>query len=271
MENKQTPPLSSPSVEIMLQQILQAVQTSSDGLAQVRKECEELRRTNARLESQLVHHEHGHASSNLPAAASSSAAAKGAALAARSSSPATTSSLAAIASATPTIDAKRAPPVESVAPSATVAAASSPLSIAKPASAALSTPAKSPSAISAAPTTSTKSPAKPSSPPSPFIGAVKPAYASGFARQPVTAAISPSTEMKTPPVVMIRTSATTSSKATKPPANATSATPAPAPSGAARRQALTTAQRAEPLPDEPSQFCRAPRGPYADLLRRAVC
>ena len=28
MENKQTPPLSSPSVEIMLQQILQAVQTS---------------------------------------------------------------------------------------------------------------------------------------------------------------------------------------------------------------------------------------------------
>ncbi|KAI5830701.1 hypothetical protein K523DRAFT_371954 [Schizophyllum commune Tattone D] len=271
MENKQTPPLSSPSVEIMLQQILQAVQTSSDGLAQVRKECEELRRTNARLESQLVHHEHGHASSNLPAAASSSAAAKGTTLAAMGGAPAAMSSSPATSPTTPTVDAKRAPSVESVAPSATTSAASSPLSVPKAPYAAPNIQSRPPSTMSAAPSTCTKTPAEPSSPPSPFIGAVKPAYASGFARQPTTTVQSLSTEMKTPPVVMIRTSATTSSKATKPPANATSATPAPAPSAAARRQALASAQRAEPLPDEPSQFCRAPRGPYADLLRRAVC
>ncbi|KAL1756248.1 hypothetical protein FB107DRAFT_211875 [Schizophyllum commune] len=263
MENKQTPPLSSPSVEIMLQQILQAVQTSSDGLAQVRKECEELRRTNARLESQLVHHESGHASSSLPAAASSSAAAKGATLAATRSLPAT-------ASTTSTIDAKCAPSVESVAPSATIAAASSPLSIAKATSAPSLTPAKPPSTLAKTPTTLTKTPAKPSSPPSPFIGAVKPAYASGFTRQPIAIVQPPSTEMKSTPrpsAMPIRPSATaTRAAATTSPATS------PAPSAAARRQALAAAQRAEPLPgDEPSQFCRTPRGPYADLLRRAVC
>ncbi|KAL1747084.1 hypothetical protein HDZ31DRAFT_72510 [Schizophyllum fasciatum] len=189
MENKQASPPPVPAVENMLQQILQAVQTSSDGLAQVRRECEELRRTNARLESQLVRHESGHPARKAPAP-----------------------------------DAKHSPPVESMTPPA-------PIPIAPPASG-----------------------KAPLNPPSPFIGGVKPAYARGFAREPAKGAAS--------------AGHTTSDDATRAPVN-TAMSPV-----IARRQAMATMQRPKPaggIDSEQSPLCRAPRGPYADLLRRAVC
>ncbi|TRM69244.1 hypothetical protein BD626DRAFT_473441 [Schizophyllum amplum] len=286
MESAATPrlatPLAEPAVEDMLLQILQAVQASSENIAEVRRECEELRRANARLECQLVHH--AQPSTPPPVEQPRDAPAPAAK---RPSLPDVKQNILPGARHPPPSDQGQSP----------LSATSQPLSRdAKAVSLTVATPSP------PAPTAST--PASPvvggraSSPlpscasSSPFGSPVKSPFVAGANPRSAEPLLSASTKASSPArssfvggksPFEIASTQTVSAKSPfvggKSPSVGVStpssaarhelpAVPASTPSTQRLPPALKRAAAAD---DDRVLFCRKARGPYADLLRRAVC